>query len=118
MALRVNIEVDMKSSDQILKRILDDDVGLFVAETWGKIFTKYTPKDTGTLSQHYTAKPWKVTYEEIYSHYQWNGVSMKGNPLHYNKEKNILAQSHWEEQAGKDKGREVAQSITSYIRRK
>ena len=43
---------------------------------------------------------------------------MKGNPLHYNKEKNILAQSHWEEQAGKDKGREVAQSITSYIRRK
>ena len=118
MALSVNVEVDMKSPEKIFGRILDDSTGRFVAETWGKIFTKYTPKDTGTLGQSYITEPWKVTYTQRYSHYQWQGVSKKGKPLNYNKEKNFLAQSHWEEQAEKDKKKEVAKAITAYLRRK
>lgn len=119
MGLKITIEVDIKSSSKILSHILDDDVGRFTAETWAKIFQKYTPRDSGTLSKYYTTEPWKVTYEEIYSHYQWEGISrFSGKPLNYNKEKNFLAQSHWEEKAGRDKGKEVAQAITAYIRRK
>lgn len=115
---KIHIGFDMKAPEKIFGRILDDSTGRFVAETWGKIFTKYTPKDTGTLSQHYTTEPWKVTYEEIYAHYQWNGLSKNKKPLNYNKEKNFLAQSHWEEQAEKDKKKEVAKAITAYLRRK
>lgn len=114
----MNVKVEMNPSATIIKRILNDDVGRFTAETWGKIFEKYTPKDSGTLSQSYTTEPWKVTYEQKYSHYQWEGVSKKGNPLNYNKEKNFLAQSHWEEAAFRDKKDEVAKAITEYIKRK
>ena len=108
----------MKPSSQIVNRILDDDVGGFLAETWAKIFEKYTPRDSGTLGQSYITEPWKVTYTQRYAHYQWQGVSKKGKPLNYNKEKNMLAQSHWEEAAERDKSSEVARAVTEYIKRK
>ena len=37
----VKIDVKMKPTDKILGRIFDDSAGRFLAETWGKIFTKY-----------------------------------------------------------------------------
>lgn len=114
----MSVTVKMKPTSVILNRIIDDDVKIFTAETWAKIFTKYTPKDTGTLSQSYITEPGKVIYQQVYSHYQWEGLSKKGNPLNYNKEKNFLAQSHWEEQAEKDKKNEVARAVTEYIKRK
>lgn len=114
----MKIKVDMKPSNQIANRILDDDVGIFVAETWAKIFAKYTPKDTGTLSQSYTTEPYKITYEQRYSHYQWEGIGKNGTPLNYNKEKNSLAQSHWEKAAERDKKSEVAKAVTEYIKRR
>ena len=114
----MKVKVEMKPSSQIVNRILDDDVGRFLAETWAKIFEKYTPRDSGTLGQSYITEPWKVTYTQRYAHYQWQGVSKKGKPLNYNKEKNMLAQSHWEEAAERDKSSEVARAVTEYIKRK
>ena len=114
----MKIRVEMKPSSQIVNRILDDDVGRFLAETWAKIFEKYTPRDSGALGEYYITEPWKVTYTQRYAHYQWQGVSKKGKPLNYNKEKNMLAQSHWEDAAERDKGNEVARAVTEYIKRK
>ena len=114
----MKVRVEMKPSSQIVNRILDDDVGRFLSETWAKIFEKYTPRDSGTLGQSYITEPWKVTYTQRYAHYQWQGVSKKGKSLNYNKEKNMLAQSHWEEAAERDKSSEVARAVTEYIKRK
>ena len=114
----MKVRLEMKPSSQIVNRILDDDVGRFLAETWAKIFEKYTPRYSGALGQYYTTEPWKITYDQKYAHYQWQGVSKKGKPLNYNKEKNMLAQSHWEEAAERDKSSEVARAVTEYIKRK
>lgn len=113
MSLKVKVEID--DAGKICKRIIDEPTGKFIAETWAKIFQKYTPKDTGMLSQQYTIEPFLITYNQRYSHYQWNGISKSGNPLNYSKEKNFLAQSHWEEAAFKDRKDEVARAITKYI---
>ena len=102
----------------IIKRIFDDRTGIFLAETWAKIFTKYTPKDSGTLSQSYITEPYKVTYEQKYSHYQWFGISRNGKPLRYSKEQNFLAQSHWEEPAQDAFSDDVARAVSKYLRRK
>ena len=114
----VKIDVKMKPTDKILGRIFDDSAGRFLAETWAKIFEKYTPRHSGTLGQYYTTEPWKITYDQKYAHYQWQGVSKSGRPLNYSKEKNYLAQSHWEEAAERDKSREVANALTAYIKRR
>ena len=114
----VKIDVKMKPTDKILGRIFDDSAGRFLAETWGKIFEKYVPMDSGTLSQRYDTEPYKVIYNQKYSYYQWYGISKKGNPLNYNKEQHFLAQSHWEEAAERDKAGEVANALTAYIKRR
>lgn len=89
-----------------------------MAETWARLFQKYTPKDSGMLSQSYTVKPFLVTYNQKYSYYQWYGISKTGKPLNYSKEKNFLAQSHWEKSAEKDRKNEVAKAVTDFIRSK
>ena len=114
----MGVKVEMKPSSQIVNRILDDDVGRFLAETWAKIFEKYTPRDSGALGQYYTTESWKITYDQKYAHYQWEGISDKGNPLNYSKEKNFLAQSHWEEAAFRDKKDVVSRAIAEYIKRR
>lgn len=114
----MGVKVEMNPSIKIVNHILNDDIGRFTAETWAKIFEKYTPRDSGTLGEYYITEPWKITYDQKYAHYQWQGVSKKGKPLNYNKEKNFLAQSHWEEAAFRDKKDLVARAITEYIKRK
>ena len=89
-----------------------------MAETWARLFQKYTPKDSGMLSQSYTVKPFLVTYNQKYSYYQWYGISKTGKPLNYSKEKNFLAQSHWEQAAERDRKNEVAKAVTNFIRSK
>ena len=89
-----------------------------MAETWTRLFQKYTPKDSGMLSQQYTVKPFLVTYNQKYSYYQWYGISKTGKPLNYSKEKNFLAQSHWEQAAERDRKNEVAKAVTDFIRSK
>lgn len=114
----MKITVRMSSHEKITKRILNDEVGKFLAETWGKIFQKYTPMDSGLLSQRYDTEPYKVIYTQTYSHYQWQGIGKSGRPLNYSKEQNFLAQSHWEEAAERDRKNEVAKAVTDYLRRK
>lgn len=89
-----------------------------MAETWARLFQKYTPKYSGMLSQQYTVKPFLVTYNQKYSYYQWYGISKTGKPLNYSKEKNFLAQSHWEQAAERDRKNEVAKAVTDFIRSK
>jgi hypothetical protein len=101
-----------------IRRLVGNDaVGMFLAETWGTMFNKYVPADKIILANSYRTEPFKVTYYQPYSHYQWYGISRSGRPLNYSHEKHILATSHWEEVAGREKGKEVAQAITNYIKR-
>lgn len=114
----VRISVKINSPSRTINRILDDDVGIFTASTWATQFKKYVPMDTGILSDSYSVEPYKVIYTQKYAYYQWKGISKKGNPLNYSKEKHYLAGSHWEETAQRDKKKIVANAITNYIRRK
>lgn len=114
----MGVSVKIYSADKTCKRIIGSPiVKRYVAETWATIFRKYTPKDSGLLSQTYTIDDSKITYEQNYSHYQWYGISKNGKPLNYNREKNVNATSHWEEYAYKAKKEEVANSITEFIKR-
>ena len=47
------------------------------------------------LMNNYVTEPYKVTYNQKYARYQWEGVSSKGRPLNYSKDVNPFAQSHW-----------------------
>ena len=81
--MAITTKFEFKNSNLITNRIFDDDVGRFLAETCANQFNKYVPMDSGTLSQHVTTEPFKITYESRYAKYQWEGVSKSGKPLNY-----------------------------------
>lgn len=128
-----------------INRILDDDVGKFVASEWSRYFAKYVPMREGTLAQNISIEPYQVTYNSPYAHYQWEGklyvdpITGKGafytpdygfwsrpgitkiptdTPLNYSKEQNPLATSHWEVPAYNAFKDTVARAVTNYLKRK
>lgn len=128
-----------------ISRILDDDVGKFVASEWSRYFDKYVPMREGTLAQNISIEPYQVTYNSPYAHYQWEGklyvdpITHKGafydpdygfwsrpgvtkiptdTPLNYSKEQNPLATSHWEVPAYNAFKDTVAKAVTNYLKRK
>ena len=127
-----SIKVKINNPKQTMNRIIDDRVKLFAAETWGRYFKKYVPKDSKTLSETYTTEPGKVTYTSLYAHFQWEGKVMvddRGSPWakkdtkkHYTG-RNLKytypgASSHWEEVAERKHKSKVAQEITDYIKKR
>ena len=113
--MAVTTKVEFKDSNLITNRIFDDDVGRFVAETCANQFKPYVPMESGTLSQHVTTEPFKITYESIYARYQWDGVSKSGRPLNYSKEQHRLARSHWEQSAYRNRRSVIISALQDYI---
>ena len=138
-----SVTITINNPASIADRIIDDDVGTFVASEWSRYFAKYVPMREGTLAQNISIEPYQVTYNSPYAHYQWEGklyvdpITGKGafydpdygfwsrpgvikiptdTPLNYSKEQNPLATSHWEVPAYEAFNTVVADSITKYLK--
>jgi hypothetical protein len=115
-----------------MTRILDDDVGIFMATTCKRYMEKYIPKQDGFLGMSARIHPFYVTYENPYAHYLHEGLAMvgpngsawakeeetkhyNGKKLQFSKEKNSLARSHWEEAVQKNNRVKIASEVTQYI---
>ena len=69
----ININLD-GVANKIKNISADRELGKFLALTWSKLFTKYTPMETGTLGSNVSIVPFQVIYESRYAHYQWVGL--------------------------------------------
>ena len=140
-----SVIITINNPASIADRIIDDDVGTFVASEWSRYFAKYVPMREGILAQDITIEPFQVTYNSPYAHYQWMGklyvdpITLKGAfydsnygfwsrpgvskiptgiPLNYSKEQNPLATSHWEVPAFEAFKDDVARAVTQYLKGK
>ena len=140
-----SVTITINNPASIADRIIDDDVGTFLASEWSRYFAKYVPMREGILAQDITIEPFQVTYNSPYAHYQWMGnlyvdpITLKGAfydpdygfwsrpgvskiptgiPLNYSKEQNPLATSHWEVPAYNAFKDTVARAVTNYLKRK
>jgi hypothetical protein len=109
----VNIHVKMFNPQQTVSKILDDSVGTFTAETWGRCFNPYVPMQSGMLSKGYRTEPFKVIYDSPYAHKMY-----EGDNFNFSKEQHPLATSHWNEPAFTAKKDIVAKEISTFIARK
>ena len=140
-----NVTITINNPAGIADRIINDDVGTFLASEWSRYFAKYVPMQEGILASDITIDPFKVTYNSPYAHYQWEGklyvdpITLKGAfynsdygfwsrpgvskiptdiPLNYSKEQNPLATSHWEVPAFEAFKDDVARAVTQYLKGK
>lgn len=108
----MGIKLEINNPRLTTDRILNDKVGIFVAETCARYMNPYVPMRTGMLSQTYTTEPYKVTYEQPYAHYQYEGVD-----FNFNKEMHPKAQAHWDKPVQDNYTEVIAREVSEYIRR-
>lgn len=131
-----SVDIQIFDPQGTYERICDNNrVGLFLATTWHRYFSKYTPMQNGILRDDVDFEPFKVIYKAPYAHYQWEGklyVSPStGSPwarpgevkvrternLEYSTEQNPLATSHWEKKAYEAFRYSVSNQVSEFIRR-
>lgn len=80
-----------------------------------KHMDKYIPFDTGTLATSVDEQPDSITYEQLYAHYQYKGISKSGNELNYHKDKHPLAGSYWDKRMVSAEIQDVVKEVQDYI---
>jgi hypothetical protein len=108
----MKVKVQIFNPQKTMRRILDDDVGIFMAETCGRYMNKYVPMQTGMLSQTYTVDPYLLTFNQPYAKKMYYG-----DDLNFSKEKHPLARSHWDVPVQKNNRVKIASEVTQYINR-
>ena len=134
MEIRLEIKKFNLNTNEILKAVRGDKVGIFAAKEWHKLYFPYVAWDQGELAKSVEYEPWKITHTQPYSHYQYAGqvygpsfpiqegaayFSPKGKKkrptgraLHY---KNPRAAAKWDQAAIPAQGHKLTQAIQNYI---
>ena len=108
----MKVSVQIFNPKKTMNRILDDDVGIFMAETCARYMNKYVPMQTGMLSQNFETKPFAVTYTQPYARRMYYG-----DGFNFSKEQHPLARSHWDVPVQKNNRVKIAKEVTQYISR-
>lgn len=116
MALTIKIKSEMDSVQKIfLKRHLNknSEAQRFMTSEIKRISDPYTPFMNGTLKNTAEAGINKLTYVQIYSHYQWKGVSKNGKKFDYSG--GPMRGPRWVERAWADRGNEVVKLVANFV---
>lgn len=68
---------------KIIKKVTNDNFGLFVSNEWKRLIQPYEPRDTNTMSKTAKIYPFKIHYIQRYSDKVYFGKDMnfqKKNP--------------------------------------
>lgn len=117
-----NIRLEIFNANATCDRILNNrQVGLFTSMTCAKYFDPYVPMQSGMLSTNVDiTKPFKITYNQPYAHYQYEGICIVcEEPLNYTKDGELhpLATSHWDVAAYEAHQDTICRQISNYIKR-
>ena len=111
--MSVTVKVDIPNISSISKRLFTPDVKKYAHTRLHAYCSPYVPMDTGYLDQTVDITPDYVHYKAPYAHKMWDGDGMN-----FSKDKHPLATSHWERAMAVSKGKQLADDITAYIKRK
>lgn len=95
--------------DRLVKKVRGDALGLYAASAWHRLYTPYTPFDTGTLTYTVQINPWKITHTVPYAHKMYEG--------HYNfkRDKHPRASRMWDKAAEPTQKPKLVREIQAFI---
>lgn len=106
-------EVKIANQQKTVQRILGDGVKVYANTRLHAYCSPYVPMDTGYLDQTVDITKDYVHYKAPYAHRMYEGDGMN-----FSKDKHPLATAHWDSAMKVAKGQQLADDITSYIKRK
>lgn len=82
----------------------------FFTSECAKKMDKYVPMRDGNL-RDYDIQGNLIIYDQLYAHYQYEGISKKGNLLNYSKDKHPFATHHWDKVMWSAEGEDIVKTI-------
>jgi hypothetical protein len=89
----------------------------FFTSTCQKHMDKYVPMRVGNLATNLDIETDHIVYESPYAEYQYYGISKKGKPLNYSKDKHPLATSYWDKKMVSAEIQDVVKEVQAEINR-
>lgn len=128
--MRLEIKIDMKPINDVLKRLGVDPTGDVQSEVTKNISNrlfKYIPHRSGVLRKSkFITSPTTIGVNQPYAAYQYFGKVMVGpppkvatdRPLRYNTSGKPLAGPLWDKRMMAAEGKQIAAEIQAYVNRK
>lgn len=137
----MKVKITINNPSATAARILDDQTMLYANTRLHAYCSPYVPMDSGILDQNIEITPECVHYKSPYAHYQYEGDEYgpnypitengqvvgffsppvkkpTGKKLQYSTDNHPLATSHWDKAAAVAKGKQLADDITIYLKRR
>jgi hypothetical protein len=110
--LKVTTDMDgvAKKVNKICK---NDEVGYFMATEFKRLMSPYTPRVRGTLEDTAQIEPFKITYVQPYAKYIYYG-----DGFNFSTDKHPNATSRWDVVTKNSKGKQFANSISRFIKKR
>lgn len=111
----MNVNIKMKPISIIKIRLginANGRVQRFATNTCYKHMDKYVPYQTGFLRENVDIDYNKIFYNTLYAHYQYIGLSKKGNKLNY---KTPGTGSYWDKKMVSAEMVDVVKEIQDYV---
>ena len=110
----LKVNADMDGVAKKIKKIgSDEQVGLFMATEFKRLMSPYTPRVHGTLEDTAVIEPFKITYVQPYSKYIYYG-----DGFNFSDNKHPNATSRWDVVTKNVKGKQFANSITRFNKKR
>ena len=109
----VSVKVDISNAEKISNRIFSKNVMVYANTRLHSYCSPYVPMDTGMLDQTVDITKDYVHYKVPYAHKMYEG---KG--LNFSKDEHPLSTSKWDEAMKVAKGKQLADDITAYIKKR
>lgn len=109
----IDIRTDLDGVYKKIEKIGGNDrVGMFMAVELKRLMSPYTPRVKGTLEDTAIVEPFKITYVQPYSKYIYYG-----DGFNFSDNKHPNATSRWDVVTKNVKGKELANSVTRFIKK-
>lgn len=117
MALEIKYSLKNFDKDKIIDKFEMQKGGnaeLFLANTCFKRMAKYTPWKTGTMATTVSVTPGKITYNEEYALYQYEGIT-KGPVKHYSNNASGIRGKYWDKRMYNAEKDLVVKELEGYV---
>ena len=110
MRIEVDMEIDINVG-RLVKKVNNNELGLYAATSWHRLYTPYVPYVTGDLCNTVRLGPWQIHHTVPYAHKMYTGRFNFTRDLH------PLASRKWDKAAQSTQKRKLIRELQEFIDR-
>lgn len=108
--MKIKFDVDLHiNTKRLSDKVRDGNLGQYAAVTWHRLYSPYTPFDSGMLQNTVKYSPWEIEHTVPYAHRMYEGR------FKFNKTYHPRASRKWDKAAEPTQGPKLIRELQAFI---